>query len=307
MAATAAVGLLWGTGAPPDPGAWLAVTALTVLASGGIITTTTATVAAVAGFGSLVDSGAWTGLKSCGIPGRRLAPGALAIGALAGLITLGFEVHVSPAARRQIHRTLDLGLAAARPWPGAVIELGDLAVRADHVDEQGVAHNVFLATDSAVGSARRAQLVTAEGTVSVVLEDGVLSGPDADLAWVQWVRPLPSRGTRRLALGERSNAELLTVAKKTADSGKNASYERAVYLKRFLQPLAAAFLPIAFLPAAVHGRRWLKIGALCIGYVAAARLGDHVATEIGATASALTGCAYASAVGCWLWLRWSDR
>jgi lipopolysaccharide export LptBFGC system permease protein LptF len=293
-----------GAGAPPI-GAWLVVVGLSVGPSLSIAIPCGAAAGGVAALARWCEEGAWTGLRASGRGGASLVASVLLIGALAGGGTAAVTLWVEPAARAAAARQLDDALAAFSPWPGRTTDLGELTVRAARVD--GVlAEDVFFASDGVIGTARRAHPALGDDGPVVVLEDGVIAGPDWRATFRTWTRPI-ERPVPRVELAERTTADLARRAEQTARAGRDARYEWAVWWKRFFHPIAAFLAPLALLPLGAGRRPAVALGAAGLGYLVAVRTGDHLASALGPVASASAGPAWIAFLGVVGWATWRDR
>lgn len=286
---------------------WVAIVALGTLSSGSICLPTAAAAGVVAALSGMVDDGSWVGMQASGVSGRRLVPVAAALGLVAGIATFALSGYGEPIARRATGRAVAAAIDV-RLSPGRLVALGDLVLRADHVDERGAA-DVFLATDGALGTAARATLDRSSGQVRVTLTDGAIAGLDPrpwSVSFRSWTRDLPALAAPRVELDERTNPELADAVARTEAAGRDARYERAVLWKRWLHPIAAAVFPAAILPLGARARPYAALGAVAVGYLVAVRAGDQLAAALGPGASA-AGPLWIALCGVAAWASWRDR
>jgi len=290
----------------PGPGVWLALTALTGLAAVWVIAPLAVAAGAVAGLARWRRSGGWLGLRSVGVRGRQLIPAMLVVGLAGGAVAAAGTQVLGPSARGQIrvlaHQPGNLALL-----PGVEVRLGDLAVVARGVGG-GWATELFLASPSGVGSARRGRLIQAGEGPALELIDGALLTLDpvpVRLAFRRWIKPIDL--SPRVELDELSTPELRARADATAARGGDASYERAVAYKRWLHPFATFLMPLALLPLGVRRHPMAWVGLCGVGYLVSVRVGDHLAPALGGMAGAAFGPAFIAALGVFLWATWRDR
>lgn len=203
------------------------------------------------------DGGAWMALQLAGIGPRRVMLSSLLMGVLAGAYGAGWTLACTPALYRvgasaqEAPSRLRFGEGALEPLPPA---------------EGG---GVFAAWGPWAG---RARWVRWEGG-AVVLGPGCAVGPEGEVCWDRWERPI-QWPARRIELRERATRELAAVAARTAASGGDAAYEWMVYYKRFSHPLAILLLPGALTPWALGRRPWAALGGLAAGWWLLVRGGD---------------------------------
>jgi lipopolysaccharide export LptBFGC system permease protein LptF len=312
-----AIGGLWGGlagvrvleagAAAPGPVAWLAIVAFGALSSGSMGVPAAVAAGVVASVSAFVDDGSWVGMRASGVSGRRLVPVVAAMGLCAGGVTFAMSGYVEPIARRSAGRAVAAAVDV-RLFPGSVVSLGGIALRADAVDDGG-ASGVFIATGSAVGAARHAVIDRTSDGVRVELVDGEIAGLDPrpwNVRFDRWRHDVPSLARGRVELDQRTNPELSDAIGKTEAAGRDARYERAVLWKRWLHPIAAALWPISVLPLGVANRPLATFGAVAVGYLVAVRAGDQLANAMGAQ-SALAGPLWVLVCGIVAWARWRDR
>jgi hypothetical protein len=302
-AVVAGIASLQGEASLADVGTWVTVVGLALPSTWAIAVPAAAVAAPVAAVAGWMDEGSWTGLAAAGRAGRRLVPGVLAVGLLAGAVTFGMVGWVDPTARRAAHRLVAASADHAALYPGITAVIDGVTVRPAAVVD-GVAEDVFLADDGAVGTARKLSVQDGQ----LVLEDGRIartSGVPWRVGFRRWTRPLPAGGRERVELSERTNPDLAVFVAREGD--RDRGYERAVWLKRYVHPLVTAVAPCALLPLAAAARPLLAIGAAGVGYLVAVRLGDQLAGVAGPALAAATGPIYVAVVGGVAWARWRDR
>jgi hypothetical protein len=192
--------------------------------------------------------------------------------------------------------------------------LGDLEL---HVSEDG---SVFFHQESPslAGSASGAALVTRGGVLGLRLDAGraIFAAPgatgDANEAPVArfgeaWFPISGPSMVRRVELDERSDADLLRLARRREAAGRDASYERTLLYKRTTHALECLLLPLLALPLGLARRgRPYEILVVVVGWWALLRLGDRLCPILGpGLASALPLLGLLLAVGV-LWATWRD-
>jgi lipopolysaccharide export LptBFGC system permease protein LptF len=306
---TAAARLLWGESVVLETGAFVWLVLLAAPASFSIAVPAAGAVGVVSALARWVEEGAWAGARACGVSGRRLVPAAAIVGILCAAATMGMSRVGEPWVKRTAGRVTAETAAQVSLWPGTSVVIGDVTVRAEEVQD-GVARQVFLASDGAVGTAARARVVSMDQGAAIELLDGVLaaSGPPPwRMTWGRWLRPLPRAESARVELDERTNEELGDLVRRMEEQGRDASYERSVLHKRWLHPFAALLLPVALLPIGAMGRPVTGLTVAAVGYLLVVRVGDHLAPAIGSWAAASAGPLWVGVLGLLAWTRWGDR
>jgi lipopolysaccharide export LptBFGC system permease protein LptF len=295
--------LSWDGGIAPGAVAWAELVLLSIPASLPIIAPAAGAVAAVAPLRRWTEDGGWTGVLAVGWRGRSLLPAWLAIGAAAAVISSVGTHLAEPGARREA-REIAITTAEASIVPGVPLRSGELWLVAASADASG-AREVFVAGPDFVGTASRARI---EGGF-LDLEDGRAIAFGADpvaIAFDRHREPLIRRDPR-VELAERPTPELLAVAARTEAGGKSGAYERAVWWKRWLHPVAAGLLPIAVGPLGARRWTWPAVAAIAVGWLAAVRVGDHLAETLGSLPAASAGPLLVAAVLAVSWSAWRDR
>ncbi len=290
--ALAAGRIAWDGGLIPPIPAWLALVALGVPAGSTAWIPIVGAVAAVAPLRRWVENGAWTGLRSLGISGRRLLIPWIAVGVVAGGST-ALAAHVLEPAARQAARHVAAGVTEAGLVPGVSVRVGDAVLVA------APGGDVLVAGRGWIGSAQRARLAGG----ALVLERGSLWMDGAKVRFEQHERPIA--GPRR-DLAERWTPDLLAAADRTEAAGRDASYERAIGWKRWTLPLAAALAPAAVGPLGAGRRPTAALLLVGFAVFAAIRLGDRLAPTLG-PAVAIAGPAAVLVAGAFTWATWRDR
>ncbi len=309
-AVVAGVRALWTEGVVLDPLTWVRVLALAVPSLWSIALPAAAAVGIAAAVSRWVEEGAWIGARAAGLSGRHLLPAALVLGGVLAAATAAMTRAGETAARRQTARALSEAAEAASLWPGQAVDLGGVTVRPTRVADDGWSEELFLAGGGAVGTAARGRVVWAGDVLAVELEDGVMvvgDDPPVRVRFERWVRELPPPSAPRLELDQRSNAELVTVARRTERSGRDASYEWSILYKRLLHPLSALLLPVALIPAATRRRAAASVGLAVVYYLVAVRLGDHLSPSVGPLVAAAFGPVGVALWAAVAWARWGDR
>jgi hypothetical protein len=308
VAVAVGVAALWRADLVLDVDTWGRWVALAVPAASPLLIPAATAFAGVAVLARWQAEGAWTGLRGCGVAGRTLLPAAVALGLLGAVGAASMTHFGEPWARREARAAVEEPWLRVGLWPHRTTRLGPLTVRPERVAD-GWAEDVLFTVGDQVGSARRLRVVRAGDGAAVELRDGVLVGPVDHpwrLRWTTWVRTLPA-DRPRVQLNERWTGDLRAAAARTEAAGGSASYEWAVYYKRWLHPVAAFLLPWALLPLGA-GRRPYLAAALCgVGYLVAVRAGDHLANVVGGLPAAAAGPTFVLVLGLVTWARWWDR
>jgi len=308
MAVAHGVGLLQQADLVLDLPTWSRVTALSVAWTAQVWIPIGCLVGALAPLVRWRRQGGWIGLRALGFRGAALVPAALAWG-LIGAGATGVATHVvEPAARRAAQRILADPGSRVVLAPGRTGVIGPLVVRPAAV-QGGEAREVFFALGDMVGTA--ASLHRARGPHGPVLvaDGGVAAGLGPvpwQLSFRRWALPVDPPAVR-IELDERTTPDLAAAARRTEAAGRDAAGEWVVWWRRWLHPLAVLWMPLCLLPlGARRGTAW-RAGAVAVGYLVAVRLGDHLATVIGALPAALLGPLWIGLAGAWAWARWRDR
>ena len=297
---------LVGGGVVLRPIAWLSVVLLSPLAGLWIIAPMVSVGSSVAGLARWNREGAWTGLRASGTRGVQLVPAVLFLGLVGALLTLLGTQFSGPFARGRI-QDLVHNPAAMVLVPQTESRVGEWVFSVREVGG-GWTSDLFFSSPDGVGTAMRARLVLQDGSPALELLDGVwlTSGPaPVRVAFRRWIRPL--RAGRRVELDELFTPQVLHRAAATQAEGRDGSYERSVAYKRWLHPLAMLWFPLAVLPLGVRRYPMVWVGASGIGYLLSVRIGDHLASVVGAVGASASGLIFVGGLGAILWWRWGDR
>ena len=236
-------------------------------------------------------NGAWHALAACGVSGRQVGVLALVPGLLGFGVALWLTQQVQPMAHR----------ALARALTGQVVPSGAQVHRTGGATVWTTDEGVLWVDAVGVTTARVAE--TGRGTV--VLRDGRWMSRDSVMA-ASFATYRPTGGNR-VELDGRSTDDLAAAAARTSAAGRDASYEWAVWWKRWLQPLGLLWMPWALVPVALGRRPWLHVGLLACAVAVVVRLGDGAATWIGPVAVASTGPLTLFLCGLVGWAAWNER
>ncbi len=282
----------------PDLGTWFALVGLAAPATATVLLPGVLGFAAVAPLRAWVAEGAWTGLRATGWRGRDLAAAWLVLGLGGGFVTaLGVNV-VEPAARTTARALVSRATVALVPG---------IRLRSGEVDliQVGAGGTTLVSGRNWVAAAATSRV--SQGVLSLNAGRAVIlgGGEPAVVDFETFEQSFLDEG--RTDLGSRFTPAVSAVAARSEAAGRDASYEWAIWWKRFLHPLAASLLPLAAGPLATRasGPAWLA--ALAVGWLLAVRLGDGLAIGWGAMASAALGPSYVAMAAAVSWATWRDR
>lgn len=283
----AGVSQLWA-GVQPAPSGLIALTLLAVPSAQSVAVPVAALAGLVLTARRWATEGAWTGLQAIGRGGGSLWPAAALWALLAAGTTFAVGEWVEPLAKRTARQVVAASVGSAMLRPHHQVQVGSLQVRVGPRHGPWY-HQVVVSLGEQVGTARRGRTVRTAGGASLVLEQGLVTGPGQvpwtlrfERALVPVVPVLPRTG-----LGERRLPQLLAIARRTEAAGGQAAYEWSVAYKRLLHPVGVFIACLAGLP--IGFRRPLAAVVLGVGYLAAVRFGDGLAVTVGPWAAASTG------------------
>lgn len=255
--------------------------------------------------GRLQASGGWRALRGSGLGGRSLILPGLTFGLGCAVLAAGLAGHVGPLASAHMRDLLHQSLLSPSLTAGRPARLGGVELVAHEVDG-GRARAVFAVGPDLFVHAEEVDVRRHERGLELAARGVVLTRPRLRVEAQEW-RWLVEAPDRRIELDERSNTELLEVARRSALGGVEDRYERAVWVKRHLHPLGLLWLPLGLTPFALRPQRWLVFGGVAIASLLLIRLGDGLATVLGPwLAAGLTPGLFAL-VGCAAWAHWWHR
>lgn len=251
------------------------------------------------------ENGAWHGVQSMGIGGRRLIPAGALMGAFgAGLMALS-ALCLSPLALREASQISQ----SQQAWPvGVPRQMGGLAVWAQGVDGDWGRDVVGVSAGRVLG-ATQARFGRGGGQMWLEMLGGtvLVDGPTPVRVQFAQGRVRVDGRSRRTALAARSTPDLIRAAERTQRVGADAAYEWAVLYKRFTHVLLVGMLPVSLLPLGAGRRPLLQLGCVGIGLAIFVRVGDLLAPALGPLVSASFGPMFAAFLGAFLWSTWTDR
>ncbi|TVQ86474.1 MAG: LptF/LptG family permease [Deltaproteobacteria bacterium] len=251
----------------------------------------------------LLISGGWRAVRSVGLGGRALVFPALMVGLMGAGLTFGVSSSLGPFAASSMREVLHRGVQASELVPGRISRVASLELAA--LEDQGTTQ-VIGRTETQVIGARQARIArTSEGPMLFAREAEMIGpGYRISAGRARWGLP---EVERRVELDERSNPSLARVAARTEASGGDARYERTVFLKRYLHPLAVFFLPLCLLPYGLSRHRWRVLVGVGVLGLLLTRGGDLTAGLVGPWLSAGWVPLVVLGLGAVGWARWRDR
>jgi len=209
-----------------------------------------------------------------------LAP-VLLLGLLLGVAEATLTHHLEPRGRASVRRALHAAAGAIALRPGQPLVLGETLLHARTVQPGGYG-DVFVAAGDVVfqaesGGVRPGGVLSLAEGGAVRLGEGMgwsLSFGTAELAL-----DIPSP---RVELVERSGASLRDLIARTEASGRSASYEQLVLLKRSTLPLSLPVLAALGLPLGLRGARpAVAAVGVVLGWWTLTRLCDQAVGSLG--------------------------